>query len=187
MAIGTDILQAISEAASLEVQAIAEASGHSAHAVARSCGALVSAGLVVRLERGCYAITPDGTSALAHGGVRPGPRGGQSAPASIRTDTVRDRIWTALRMRRKATLDELAILAGEPGSCAYQNAKKFVQALQKSGHVTLLPARRDGARLNIRPVLLLLDTGPIAPVVQLSSSRVYDPNNETHYKFVEAV
>lgn len=177
MAIGTDLLTALADAdGPLAVAALAAVTGREAHAVSRALCAMANQDMVERLAIGHYRITADGRLALDHGGQRPGPKRDHAGACTPRSGTVRERIWAALRLRGKATLTELAILAGR-GPDAYENCKRYLKALERSGYIARLPRRR-GHQMNVRGVVLIDDTGPLAPIVQQAKGRCYDRNRD---------
>lgn len=183
MGIGTAILEELADGETRTVAQLADATGHTRNSVGKACVTLADHKLIQRTARGQYRITKDGRRSLQVGGQRPGPKGPHTQAATQRPGSMRQVIWAVLRIKRKATLAELATLAGgDESRDPYGNVKKYLHALARSGYVSKL-ARRMGGDRNIQPVVLLRDTGPQAPVVQLASGGCYDPNENKAYPF----
>lgn len=118
--------------------------------------------LVIRREEGCYAITAAGEEVVAAGIETLGP----VAPSRLgqpRKACQTDKIWTALRIKGKASIAELQELAGtkERGTYAY------VRALGRAGYVV---------RNRSSKVVLIKDTGPLAPRLRLRETVLLDRN-----------
>jgi hypothetical protein len=93
---------------------------------------------------------------------------------------VRQKIWSAFRIARKATLADLATAAMAPGADAdktIENARKYLKGLCRGGIAAELPVRERGhapTSNGFKRFSLVLDLGPRAPVV--TSAGVFDPN-----------
>lgn len=151
-------------------------------------------GLLEKTGQGCHTLTKAGKEALKAGAkavcrLRSGPKGSwNSGTRRKRENTLRDRIWRAMNIRRKFSVPEITLLVvdgterGDPTS----NIQKYVRALAKAGYLTELP-RREPCISPTSPGFKrwwMQDgkhTGPIAPVVRNNYTIVYDPNTEeTH-------
>lgn len=160
---------------------IADATGLSEHRAVKSLGVLVRRDLVARPERGVYVLTRDGGELLAAASpVTGGPRRSRSGVRRCR-DTLRARMWSALRKQRKATLATLLRLACRADENADgTNAAQYMRALAAAGIVRRLEWREPGTALTSpgRPRWLLVrDLGPLAPVWSQRKGYVLDPNN----------
>ncbi len=132
---------------------------------------LIRKGLVERITSGCFRLTPDGERSVATGVViTSGPNGPfeavrrprrlcrQSGTASLRlppmSDTLRQRAWTAMRIQRTFTINDLLVASaqGEERTAA-SNLQRFLK------------------------YQLLKDLGEIAPVVRAASGVLHDHNS----------
>ncbi len=101
-------------------------------------------------------------------------------------DTERQRLWSALRIAKKATLAELAEACsrGPKPERTIWNARKFMQALSRAGIVVVLPVRTKGYAPTSNGFLrygLATDLGPLAPVPGKDS--VFDPNSKSKIEY----
>lgn len=143
-------------------------------------------GLVDKVSHGCHKLTYAGRAAYAEGmKLRSGPRGGGQPGKRIHKDTLRIRVWRAIRIRRKFSIPDLVSLVAEGGERDIEsNIRKYLKALTRAGILTELPIRETGTALTsngykrwwLRPEK---DTGPQAPVWRQGANTVYDPNTET--------
>lgn len=146
-------------------------------------------GLLSRSDEGCYMLTTAGHEALKHGAhVTSGPHNANQTGRRVRTDTLRVRIWRAIRIRRKFTVPEIISLVadGTERGDITSNVQKYIRALAKAGYLVELPRREAGAAITSNGYKRWWlqddkDTGPKAPVWSREKQRVYDPNTEeTH-------
>jgi hypothetical protein len=97
--------------------------------------------------------------------------------------TLRERVWRALRLRRKASIPDLVMLVAEGGERDIEsNIGKYLSALGRAGYLQKLPLRERGTALTSNGYIrwwLVQDTGPLAPVWRVKADTVYDPNTET--------
>ena len=106
------------------VREIAERCGLDSLTVARPCGTLAYRKLIERTARGYYAVTASGRQFLAaKREVKPGPCGPFTGLKKSKGDSLRDRLWTALRGLRKASIPDLLQLAARGDE---ENALKAV-------------------------------------------------------------
>lgn len=173
------VLHALGKAATAQI--ISEATGLSLAQVWDACDTLVKNKLAVRRERGVYRITDAGTAAIVEGKeVTSGPKG-PTGP-KVRHGTFRERLWKAIRIERKGTVGNflsLVLRDGEDEDKAADNAQKYVCALCQAGYMTRLPGRQQGSRVNsngFTRYLLVVNNGPLAPVVRRKQGQIYDPN-----------
>lgn len=140
--------------------------------------------LIERVGPGCHKLTDAGRKMLASGGtLRSGPNGSQPGKR-IHADTLRMRVWHAMRIRRKASTPEIIGLVAKGGDREKgieSNVGKYLRALERTGYLKKLPRREPGVALTsngFARYLLLKDTGPLAPVWRTGKNTVYDPNTE---------
>lgn len=142
-------------------------------------------GLIELTDPGCYRLTSAGKEALAAGttSVRSGPRGTQPG-ARIFRNTLRSRVWRAIRIRRKFSIPDLEMLVAQGGERDITaNIRKYLQGLERAGYLVKLPRREAGTAMTSNGFArwMLLeerDSGPKAPVVSQAKGTVYDPNTE---------
>ena len=143
--------------------------------VAEACAGLVRRGWVDRLEQGCFTLSPEGRRALAAGEtIVSGPIG----PLTVRARrpkrrTIRDKMWSAIRIARKFDLARLEEIAGATAA----NAQRFVVALARAGYLAELRRRPGDAPSSngFKRWVLIDDPGPAAPTIK-ADGRVWDPN-----------
>ncbi|HMW22661.1 MAG TPA: hypothetical protein PKC59_04425 [Burkholderiaceae bacterium] len=143
---------------------------------------LIRRGLVERIAPGQYRLTAAGRDAHRDGvAIKSGPRKPFSAMRQA-TGTLRARLWSALRAKRKGTIDALLRIAARGDERdARVNAQKYLRGLDKAAVVRLLdwrepnPSNPGAARGRW---LLLNDIGPQTPVLRRDGS-VWDPNSRT--------
>ena len=163
--------------------------------VADACTKLVTHGYLVRenylcgdVKPGCYQLTALGRAAMEEGArVTSGPKG----PTGIkpRTDTVRDRAWRVLRIRRKGSAPELlGLLMDADGDektvkRAQNNLNKYLRVLEQSGYLALMrrEAPQSPTSNGAKRFLLVRDTGPLPPIPQLALHKVFDQNERKQY------
>jgi len=139
--------------------------------VATAVVRLVRRGLVERLESGRYRATDQGLRAAAEGAViRSGPKRAHTGPRAQGLFTSRQKIWRALRVMRKASTEELAVLS----ETSRDNVRKYLNVLAQAGYVARLKA--DG-RGHCR-YALIDDTGPLCPIHRPQLWCVLDRNTE---------
>lgn len=172
------------------VAEICEATGLDEEQVQTAIKNLSKRGYVTRLGRrgaGRVKATAQGIAFIKDGGVISSGRRGPRLELDDRS-SLRSRLWRALRLIQKGTIAELLELAarGEEGN-AHLNAKDYLNALVKTGHVVRM-ARRGQAEppAGTTPTRysLWMDNGPLAPVWNKRQKRVYDPNIRTTFDVV---
>lgn len=156
--------------------------------VVRTIGRLISTGHAERAERGCYLLTETGAAALASGeAFKSGPKGKLTGILRRpKRNTMRDRLWAALRIRCKGSIPELMELAGKGDGDAKtpDNAQRYLAALAKAGIVRELSRRQAGTSITsngFKRWHLVNDLGPDAPVVRRKGNELYDPNGQKAY------
>lgn len=143
---------------------------------------LIGRGLIERQERGRYKITAAGRLTLEAGTpLSSGHRGPRIRPI-VRPSTLRQRCWNAMRIRKRFTVADIAMLAAQDCNTNPEiSAQHYLQGLFRAGYVIQLPTRRPGGALTSSGWIvwqLERDSGDLAPIVRRQSRDVYDPNTE---------
>jgi hypothetical protein len=146
------------------------------HAICR----LITDKYVVRREAGCYEITAAGMAAHA-AGYKSGPQrphtGKKPPRPSLRAGT-----WKTLRLRRKATIHDIITNAATGAERNPEsNILHYLTALERGGYVSRLARRVPGTAptSNGHVVWLLVkDTGPLAPMLNVAARTLRDPNTD---------
>lgn len=157
--------------------------GYTDKQVENACQNLRRHGFIERTgPGGCHRLIAAGKEALESGyNLRGGPRGPQQSGQRERDRGMRQRIWNCLRMGKRVTIGDIAMLVTDGKERdPSNNISKYLAGLKRAGYV--MPLRR-AAPLNptsngsIR-WLLISDTGPHAPVIRVTRRVVFDPNLE---------
>jgi len=84
------------------------------------------------------------------------------------------RVWQAMRIKRRFTIPELQAAAGEIGKPVhYVHVHRYLSALRRAGYVRLVRSYRG--RIGEHAVFqLACDSGPLRPLVR--QKMVFDPN-----------
>ncbi len=163
----------------MHVRELQKATGLSEDQVQDGLQTLVRRGFVKRLGEGNVKATPDGLEWLSQGrAIKPGPQGPHVA--ETKGTSLRCRLWRAIRLIKKGTVAELLELAerGTEGN-AEANAKEYLNALVRSGHLLRLSRKGERQRPNgTSPTRygLAADSGPLPPQYNRHQKRVFDPN-----------
>ena len=162
--------------------------GFTAHQVDQACLKLRKHGLLEKSDQGCHTITDAGAAAIANNKVlRSGPNGMHTGKRKLSKNTLRIRVWRAIRIRQKFSIPELSMLVAEGGEKDItSNIGKYIRALNKAGYLTELAKRERGNAITSNGhkrywLVPEMDTGPEAPVWMVSKQAVYDPNNEIEH------
>ncbi|KIO49623.1 hypothetical protein [Nitrosospira sp. NpAV] len=135
---------------------------------------------------GCYRLTDAGREALAAGkaNLRSGPKGGSRTNTRICKDTLRIRVWRAIRILRKFSIPDLELLVAQGGEKDIgSNIGKYVRALERAGYLIRLQKREAGTALTSNGFIRWWlpddkDTGLHAPVLSVAKGALYDRNTE---------
>lgn len=149
--------------------------------VSDACAVLVRRGLVRSRVEGKFSVTDLGRELLSSGSRivsgPAGPRGHRPTRSSLR-----ERIWRALLMLRKATIPELLSYAAAGGEkAANNNTRKYLIALERAGYLVRDSRRVPGTSPTSNGFarwILLERTGPKPPMYNPRKKRVYDPNTK---------
>jgi DNA-binding transcriptional ArsR family regulator len=127
----------------------------------------------------CVKATTGGLAFLVAGKeITSGPKGPHVL--GIEGTSLRGRLWKALRLAQKASISDLLELAARRSeSQAALNAKEYLNALVRSGHLIRLSRRAPSewpVTTGESRYCLVLYTGPQAPQYNHRQKRVFDPN-----------
>ncbi len=161
----------------MKIAELIRVSGFTDTEVSATCCKLISRKLVERVRPGCFRLTAAGQAArkagltINNGHPKGTANGGIRRP---REDTLRARLWDALRATEKASVGELLTIARRgTESDAPRDAQRYFAALAAAGIVRRMP--RKGADGEYR-YFLHADPGPVAPIYRRSRGEVFDPN-----------
>ena len=145
---------------------LVQASGLTGTQVSSACRVLVRRGLVKRIWRGSFRLTPAGAQVLAsQSPITSGPPNGRSALG----DSFRARLWAALRLRGSSDLHGLLVLARRP-SDKPKEARLYLNALAKAMYVSRTGDPKDPT------YILRVDSGIQAPQWNKARNTLRDPN-----------
>ena len=179
------ILAALDLAECRSVDQLVDHTGFGRRGLVKAVCVLIARGLAERRERGCYVLSEAGAAFLAGGGrVTSGPNGPHtsSRPKSRKRPTHRDRVWLAIRIRRKFGMGDLLELIDDgtrPPRQGYANIRTYVAALTQAGLLVELPVRAEGTAPTsngFKRWALVDDPGPAAPIWRAARGEVFDPN-----------
>lgn len=184
------ILTAIADAYHVDCvreEDLVHTTGLTTRQVEQACLKLRKHGLLEKCEQGCHIITEAGRIAMAEGKqITSGPNGKHSAP-KVNKNSLRIKVWRAMRIRGKFSIPELAMLVAQGGEKdIVSNIGKYVRALQKAGYIAEMSKREKGSAVTSnghKRYWLLPDynTGMQAPVWRVAAKTVYDPNTELEH------
>lgn len=176
------VLQALAPGACLTTEELSEMIGANRHNVSLGACGLIRRGYLERREVGCYQLTTEGIAARERRErLTSGPNKAQTGIQRPRQRSVRDRIWSALIMRERATIGDLLELAGVDPDKSYANARRYLRSLADVGVVVALKRREAGDAVTSNGYIryqLIRNLGPIAPRVRKNG--VLDLNSNTY-------
>ncbi len=139
--------------------------------------------LVVLVAPGCYRLTDAGKEALAtEAALRSGPSGSYQA-VRIHKNSLRMRVWRAIRIRKKFSISEIEPLVATGNEAdIVSNIGKYLRALEKAGYLIKMKKREAGSALTSNGHMRWWlpdenNTGPIAPIWRQAKNTLFDPNN----------
>lgn len=151
--------------------------------IVKTAGALVTRGLLERVERGCFQLTAEGRRVVESGeSLSSGPQGSHTGARTPRRTTLRTRLWRAMRVHGKFTVGDLLTAAVRGAEKDPENnAHQYLRRLQEAGYLHRLPVRRKGTALTSNGFCrwtLIRDTGPDAPMLRRTATgwEIRDPN-----------
>lgn len=181
--IQTPIVDALMGGACLTTAALVDMTGLERRRVADACCRLVTRGWIVRRQIGCFELSDQGRRAIAAGEtITSGPTKPltQAEPRRPRRRTVRDKMWSAMRVLLKVRIADLETMAG----ATRDNAQRYVGALEKAGYLVRLRPEPGSAPTSNGYCrwLLVRNSGPEAPVYRVRLADVYDRNTGQSYR-----
>jgi hypothetical protein len=172
------VLRQLDEVECMSLAALADFSGLKKHDAGIAAGALIARNFATRRNINCYLRTSAGTAFLDSGETiksgPPGPLTGHRRPVR---ETLRDKLWVAIRIKQKFTIAEiveLSVSGQEKG--AYDNAMRFVLALHRAGYLRQLDSDKNTYRFQ-----LMRNSGEGTPIVSIRSQSIHDPNMKTNF------
>lgn len=180
----TVVLNALGETC-LTVAEIAAASDLGNRQVVDAVRLLIRRGLAERVERGCFRLTEAGGQAQIDGiEIIPGPQGPLDGPRLPTMDTLRQRCWNVMRIRKRFALPDLLMCAANDHDRNPEEAiPRYLCALNKGGYLFRTRKWAQGRRPNSRhPVYVLRrDTGPVSPSLIRRESVIFDYNTDEEF------
>ena len=178
--VATAVLSALERGPGFTTEWLSKQTGYTHKQVSDACAVLARRGFVASRVVGKFRVTNAGRELLNAGGcVRPGHPDGPRDRRIVR-DTLRDRVWRALRMLRTATIPEVLCLArAGDENAANNNVRKYLRALEKAGYVVRDARRVPGTAPTsngFARFILVENTGAKAPVYSNRKGHLYDPN-----------
>lgn len=170
------------ESACLTLDALTDDLGLDRHAITMAARSLIAKGYVERAEAGCFRLTEAGIEARVHGVViTSGPNGPLAAARKPLPDTLRQRAWTVMRIRRKFAIPDLMIAAttGEE-KLAHNNLQRYCRALCNARVLRQLPTKQPGDAMSspgYNRFMLVKDLGMVAPTYRQPRKALFDHNS----------
>ncbi|MCV6583992.1 MAG: hypothetical protein OIF47_00510 [Marinibacterium sp.] len=150
--------------------------------ISDAASGLIQRGFVERVEAGCFQLTAEGHTAVANGErITSGPNGPHKSQRSPRQNTLRQRAWSAMRIRRRFSIPDLitdTALGDERG--AANNLQRYVRSLRKAQVIRCLPVRVPGTAPSspgFPQYTLVHDLGPVAPTLRRNGLVLFDHNS----------
>ena len=144
----TQVLHALPPVICKTLPVLSDALGLTRRQASRAARLLIRKGLVERVEVGCFRLTPDGERAVTDGiEITAGPNAPLETVRRPMVDTLRQRAWTAMRIKRAFTIADL-LVAGTQGSerNAAHNLQIYLRNLARAGVVRRMKRRVAGTR-----------------------------------------
>ena len=152
-------------------------------AVTRGAAALIQDGYLIRRERGCFELSEKGIAAKGKEiSFTSGPNGKKQKPSMPKRRTLKDNIWAALRIKNKATLEDLLFVATIDGQISSPgNARAYLKHLRDAGIVRLMSRKAAGeapTSNGFNRYMLVNNLGPKTPYFSRVNNKIFDPNSE---------
>lgn len=139
---------------------------------------------------GCYLLTDLGKACISNGGqiaIKSGPK----APCPDRrgkTGTLRERTWRLWRIKEHEAISinyVLSVLLDAGASTkevqsAVNSLQRYVVHLALADYLAEIRPNTK-TRPREKRYLLTKNTGPLAPILKLTTSQIYDQNTKEHY------
>lgn len=148
--------------------------------VSDAAAGLLRRGYLQRMGIGCYQLTDAGMAAAAAGEVVTSGRTGPRDKVPEVRNTLRQRAWRAMRIRRQFTVPDLVMdAATSADGNASDNLQRYLRLLRSAGYIAPHPRRAPGAALTsngFKRWILIRNTGPRAPAALSKIRAVHDFN-----------
>lgn len=175
----TQLLRLIGESC-VTLQHLVDQTERLPRAVSKAMCRLIARELVERLEVGCFQITAKGQAAIASGAVlKSGPRGPHSGRRIAVRDTLRQRAWNAMRLARRFTVRDIAMVSARGGERdPVENISAYFYALQRGGYLQKVGVEPGTSITSngFARYALIIDTGHRAPVYSAKHRKILDYN-----------
>ncbi|MDF2141220.1 hypothetical protein [Paenirhodobacter sp. CAU 1674] len=176
----TAVLNALAAGACRTIEDLGRALDLTARQVSDAASCLIRRDYLERMAAGCYQLTPAGIEAAARGEIiKSGPKA-PSGRVREQPNTLRERAWRSMRMRRRFTvLDLVADAATASDGNPTDNLQRYLRALRRAGFVVEFARRAEASAPTsngYKRWMLSRDTGPRAPVVLSKVRAVHDFN-----------
>ena len=178
----TRVLHALPPGACKTLPGLSDALGLTRRQVSSVASSLIGKGLVARIDIGRYRLTENGERAVAAGlAITSGPNAPFEAVRRPMVNTLRQRAWTAMRIQRGFTINDLLVASTQGGERnATGNLQRYLKALVGAYVVRRMTRRVAGTRPTSNGFLkyqLLRDLGEIAPTLRPQTGVLYDHNS----------
>lgn len=174
------LLQKLSDGVCMTIAELSKDMDLTHRQVSNAAAILLRRGYLDRMLAGCYQLTEPGCAAAAAGEVvKSGPRGPNSKVRLVR-NTLRQRAWSAMCVRRCFTVPDLVCDAALPSDRnPTENIQGYLRALSSAGYVRKMPQRSAGfspTSNGFNVWILARKTGLTAPVVSTRLPILHDFN-----------
>ncbi|MDN5785719.1 hypothetical protein [Pseudorhodobacter sp.] len=176
----TALLQRLSGGLCLTIDQLADDLDLTNRQVSDAAANLLRRDYLDRMALGCYQLTEAGEQAARAGEViTSGPKGTRDSHQLVR-NTLRQRAWSAMRVRGQFTVPDLVSDASTPGDGnPADNLQRYLRGLKSAGYVVELPRRAAGTKMTSNGFKLFAlnrYTGPKAPSVLPGRNGIHDFN-----------
>lgn len=168
--------------ACVTIEVLARQMGLTHRQISNAARGLIVRGFVDRIEAGCFKLTEAGATAAAEGVIiTSGPRRPHAKLRSAVRDTLRQRAWTAMRIQRRFTVRDIAMVSASGSERdAVENVSRFFRVLARAGYLRVVgrePGTAPGSNGFVR-YQLVRNTGPRVPVHSEKRGAIHDFNTE---------
>lgn len=176
----TALLQTLSSGVCLTIAQLADDLDLTRRQVSDAASILLRRSYLERMAVGCYQLTDAGRAAATAGeAITSGPKGPRDRVSPVR-NSLRERAWRAMRIRRVFTIHDLITdAATEADRNPSDNLARYLRALTSARYLAEAPRRSPGTALTsngYKRWRLLRDSGPRAPAVLSKVAAVHDFN-----------
>lgn len=178
----TALLQLLAPDRCLTTAEVAEELDLTRRQISDAAACLFRRDYLMWMGAGRYKLSEAGAAAAQAGEViTSGPKGPGGKTKEHR-NTLRQRAWRSMRMRRRFTVPDLVVDAATPGDGKpEENIQRYVRGLKAAGYVRDLPRRAEATAPTSnghKRWILVRDTGPRAPVALSKVKGFRDHNLE---------